>query len=236
MNFGHLIGGMLLCTFTLTLPAGAQAGMEQNTDRPGLDYRSFDLPWDDPAICQEACDRDGKCQAWTYVRQRVQGPYARCWLKHQVPRANANNCCISGVKVGSTPSPPTSWRPSPPPPSPQSSTRGDCSALRKRYETKCSEMGAYFSKLNCQRHGYSGCALDVAGCFTPFLPGHVFTDDQCGNSQYTACATEAYDRYLQCLSSCNQNSIDGRLPEGLRSCGTRCLEGIKSEIGICRRR
>ena len=34
----------------------------------------------------------------TYVHPRVQGPYARCYLKSAVPPAMPNGCCISGYK------------------------------------------------------------------------------------------------------------------------------------------
>jgi hypothetical protein len=38
------------------------------------------------------------CRAWTFVKPGVQGPQARCWLKHQAPEARPHPCCISGVK------------------------------------------------------------------------------------------------------------------------------------------
>jgi hypothetical protein len=73
-------------------------GYEQNTDRPGYDFSNFDLPEANPALCRDACLRNGGCQAFTYVNPGVQGPNARCWLKNSVPPATANNCCVSGVK------------------------------------------------------------------------------------------------------------------------------------------
>ena len=71
---------------------------EPNIDRPGGDYRNFDLPAANPNLCKIACDGDGLCQAWTFVRPGVQGPRARCWLKFVVPAASTNNCCTSGVR------------------------------------------------------------------------------------------------------------------------------------------
>ncbi len=74
-------------------------GFEYNIDRPGLDYKSFDLPYADPGLCKSACDADPKCKAWTYVKPNtIQGPNPRCWLKFGVPSPVRNNCCISGVK------------------------------------------------------------------------------------------------------------------------------------------
>jgi len=72
--------------------------MEQNTNRPGQDYRSFDLAAPDPKQCQNACLEDAKCKAWSYVKPGVQGPKARCWLKSGVPPPEPAPCCISGVK------------------------------------------------------------------------------------------------------------------------------------------
>jgi uncharacterized caspase-like protein len=81
------------------LPSGADldAGMELNTDRPGLDYRSFDIGAD-PRICRAQCEAEQPCLAWTYVAPGVQGTYARCWLKTAVPQVRASGCCISGIK------------------------------------------------------------------------------------------------------------------------------------------
>ncbi|GEM_PF-4838239 len=73
--------------------------MEWDTDRMGLDYSNFDLPEADPALCRDACARDSKCKAWTYVKPNtIQGPRPRCWLKYAVPRPSHNTCCVSGVK------------------------------------------------------------------------------------------------------------------------------------------
>lgn len=74
--------------------------MEYDTDRPGLDYKNFDLPYAEPMLCQQACLDDPKCKAWTYVKPNtIQGPNPRCWLKYAVPQPHHATCCISGVKV-----------------------------------------------------------------------------------------------------------------------------------------
>jgi len=49
--------------------------------------------------CQQACNADVRCQAYTYVRAGVQGPQARCWLKSAVPPGRPDNCCVSGIKT-----------------------------------------------------------------------------------------------------------------------------------------
>lgn len=73
---------------------------EPNFDRPGQDYKGFDLDSENANICESACTNDAKCKAWTYVKPGVQGPKARCWLKAGVPPLTSNGCCISGLKAG----------------------------------------------------------------------------------------------------------------------------------------
>jgi 1-phosphatidylinositol phosphodiesterase len=88
----------------------AGPGFEVNVDRPGSDYRSFDLPAPQPDICRNQCMSETACVAFTYVNPGVQGPAARCWLKNSVPPPNPSGCCVSGVKYAGGPPPP------PPPP------------------------------------------------------------------------------------------------------------------------
>jgi PAN domain len=85
-------------------PALAQDAFSKNTDRPGGDYRSFDINGDAEA-CRETCGRERQCRAWTFVKapntwHGLQRPSARCWLKNVVPPARANPCCTSGVTGG----------------------------------------------------------------------------------------------------------------------------------------
>jgi hypothetical protein len=98
-----------LLVFTLTFGAKdtyAQAGyrmsaMESETNRPGSDYNSFYLGGNDPpASCEDACARDPRCMAWTYVQPNTgQGPLPRCWLKKAVPRSKRDAKCVSGYKL-----------------------------------------------------------------------------------------------------------------------------------------
>lgn len=80
-------------------------GMEDGIDRPGNDYRRFDLPVADPAICQATCRDEAQCVAWTFVKPGVQAESARCWLKNPQPAQVANDCCISGVFDKEPPNP-----------------------------------------------------------------------------------------------------------------------------------
>ncbi len=96
LQFGILWGVLFLIILFLS-PCFVQA-MEFDTDRQGMDYKSFDLPSTDPNLCERACKEDPQnCKAWTYVKPGIQGPKARCWLKSGVPRAVRNTSCISGI-------------------------------------------------------------------------------------------------------------------------------------------
>jgi hypothetical protein len=72
--------------------------MEFDIDRPGQDFRNFDLSSADPAACEYACRQDPNCRSWTYVKPNtIQGPNPRCWLKTGIPNPVSDTCCVSGV-------------------------------------------------------------------------------------------------------------------------------------------
>jgi len=105
MHLRHLVVASLVSIVCgLSGEASAQNAFSNNIDRPGGDYRSFDM-FDDAQACRQTCNRERQCRAWTYVKaptnwHGLQQPPARCWLKRVVPRARANPCCISGVSGG----------------------------------------------------------------------------------------------------------------------------------------
>jgi hypothetical protein len=67
-------------------------------DRTGGDYKHFDLPADPTGkSCQRACEADGHCRAWTYVRPGYLGSAAVCYLKSRVTPPRRKPCCLSGV-------------------------------------------------------------------------------------------------------------------------------------------
>lgn len=76
-----------------------KAGMEPVTNRPGGDFRDLALESPEPALCQRACNRDARCQAWTYVRPAGEGDAAHCWLKSERPGPVLDESCVSGVKA-----------------------------------------------------------------------------------------------------------------------------------------
>jgi len=80
-------------------PPGAtrQAALEYGVNRLGSDMRGLELPGGTPEQCRDACLADPSCRAFTFVNPGIQGPNARCWLKHAVPQATPSPCCVSGV-------------------------------------------------------------------------------------------------------------------------------------------
>lgn len=101
---------ILLATLAAFSVVGSASAYEVGTDRPGSDIRNFEIGaklmnYIDP--CVRACGGDSRCKAWTVVRPGVQGPNARCWLKHAVPRPVRNNCCTSGIYDRNPGTPPT---------------------------------------------------------------------------------------------------------------------------------
>lgn len=76
--------------------------LEDNTDRPGGDYKKYDMTTPDPSLCQQYCAADPDCQAFTYVKPGIQGPYSSCYLKNTVPPAKSDSCCLSGTKTAQT--------------------------------------------------------------------------------------------------------------------------------------
>ncbi len=91
--------------------------LEYDTDRPGKDYRDFELAEARVEACQDECARDAPCKAFTYVRPGYQGAKAKCLLKSAVVDSKSDVCCVSGVKGAetvSTPAPSGSASPSAP--------------------------------------------------------------------------------------------------------------------------
>ncbi|MEM6860829.1 MAG: PAN domain-containing protein [Myxococcota bacterium] len=64
---------------------------EEDTDRPGNDYRHFaNTSW---SICEEECAEDPNCAAYTQTQ-------TRCWLKDSPGRPQTANGMTSGLKRG----------------------------------------------------------------------------------------------------------------------------------------
>jgi hypothetical protein len=73
--------------------------LEENVDRPSADYRAFSLEGESPLPCRDACAREKRCRAFTWVRARERSVTAFCFLKEVVPRPVANRAgYVSGTK------------------------------------------------------------------------------------------------------------------------------------------
>jgi M6 family metalloprotease-like protein len=108
---------------------------ETGTDLPGMDYKNFWINKDTEAFvavkqCEDACQKDPQCKAFTYVNPGLQGTHGRCYLKKAVPSPVKNTCCISGVVRPETKS-----------------------AYCKNYALKAVEFGKNNINWNC---GYTG--------------------------------------------------------------------------------
>ena len=91
---------------TLALAGPANAGqtqavatpyLEQGVARWGADFRRFAVSSGNPNECAQACNADGNCRAWTFVKAGIEGPQAQCRLKSAVPYAASDPCCVSGI-------------------------------------------------------------------------------------------------------------------------------------------
>ena len=63
------MASLLLISITLVVCLA----METNIDRPGMDYSSFDLAVADPGLCEQACNGDPNCRAFSFVKPDFRG-------------------------------------------------------------------------------------------------------------------------------------------------------------------
>ncbi|MBI5264544.1 MAG: PAN domain-containing protein [Bradyrhizobium sp.] len=115
-NYPDVAGGTALCWLKNTVPprvpesccisgvrgAGVLepqvAGVENSIDRPGGDYRNFELKnGDADEACKAACTADNKCRAFTYARAGYAGREARCFLKKEIKPPRRKAGFTSGV-------------------------------------------------------------------------------------------------------------------------------------------
>jgi len=78
------------------LSQSCNSTLDVDVDRPGSDYSTFALGSPDATLCRDACCKDLRCAAWTYVKPGIQGPNPICYLKTPIPNSNPNACCSSG--------------------------------------------------------------------------------------------------------------------------------------------
>lgn len=91
--FTALLGAVAIAMSGAPSPVLAQVGF----DRAGGDYTHFDVRSGDPAVCAARCERDARCQAWSFSYP-AGAVSAICWLKSEVRPRTESACCVSGVR------------------------------------------------------------------------------------------------------------------------------------------
>ncbi len=72
--------------------------IETSIDRPGGDYKTFELKsGDGDEVCKAACTAETKCRAWTFARPGYVGKEPRCYLKKEIKPPRRRAGFISGV-------------------------------------------------------------------------------------------------------------------------------------------
>lgn len=69
--------------------------IEPKTVRAGQDYDTVVLP---SGVCAVLCERDDRCQAFTWRPQPATPTRGTCHLKDVAPPKETDECCTSGVK------------------------------------------------------------------------------------------------------------------------------------------
>src|SRR5262249_17949249 len=80
-----------------SVTSAVRRGFEINSDRPGLDLRSFTISYRSPEKCQTECAKDSSCQSWTF-QPSIANTDAVCRLKTGIPAQVSHEGMVSGVK------------------------------------------------------------------------------------------------------------------------------------------
>jgi hypothetical protein len=80
---------------------GQQIRIEADTNRPGGDYKDYDVRDGGAEVCQKDCAGDAGCGSFTFVKPGFRGRFGHCFLKRGAPKPVADRCCISGIKSSS---------------------------------------------------------------------------------------------------------------------------------------
>ncbi|HVE86349.1 MAG TPA: cytochrome c oxidase assembly factor Coa1 family protein [Myxococcales bacterium] len=77
---------------------GTEVTLEAATDRPGADFRDYEVPGEtSTSRCAADCSAEPRCKAYTFVKP-AGGKPGRCRLKDRAPAKVKDACCESGVK------------------------------------------------------------------------------------------------------------------------------------------
>ncbi len=84
---------VLATALAIALGASAAMAVDKGQIRLGGDYDIFTIGGEDYGPCQDACESDSRCKAWTFLKTLGQ-----CRLKHTAVPALPNACCTSGLR------------------------------------------------------------------------------------------------------------------------------------------
>ncbi|MBN1546875.1 MAG: hypothetical protein JW902_09465 [Syntrophaceae bacterium] len=107
-----------------------------------------------------------------------------------------------------------------------------CDALIKQYDQECGLMHGNAVQAYCAKFDYSGCALDVPSCFSPYLPRQVFAGKACTDEKIRNCLNGSYGGFVGCVRGCNAQAASSGAAN-LAGCTKGCGETIKAGIESC---
>jgi hypothetical protein len=100
---------VMVCLIVLIMADGVNAGSIRwkwgaawsNYDLPGKDYKNFEVKNGGFPVCMDACAKDEKCRAYTFVPSGPRGRAARCYLKYDLPEyvGKSMSNYVSGHKI-----------------------------------------------------------------------------------------------------------------------------------------
>jgi len=112
--------------------------------------------------------------------------------------------------------------------------QGDCSALRKEYTSRFTEMVAFYQDRSCEIANYtSGCRQNVAGFIAAYI-SDAFADRYCSDPLFVQCGKDFLDEYYGCLRDCNEKWPREIKTQGkLRDCQAVCNQAAGAAKNKC---
>ena len=86
---------ILAALLLLVTPASAQQFFQRDMIRQGPVLQEISTP--SALACRAACDLDGQCEAWSWVRPGVESASPICRLQSDAGETRTDTCCISGL-------------------------------------------------------------------------------------------------------------------------------------------
>ena len=111
----------------------------------------------------------------------------------------------------------------------------DCKELRKHFYQLSKQLADDARNQVCKARGnYSGCATDFVAVDAPFWVGTVFSTQLCEIPGYVDCIKAPYERFLDCLDSCNADYRNNKQRRSaLEACKKECFQIMGTEEDFC---